>query len=81
MKQCPNCELSFDKSSLEKPQHFPDEIMKELFRRQQDSDLCLDCLLEEWAAEIGEAQLKHSPAPAASADSRPKQATPLPRIL
>lgn len=61
MKQCPNCQLPFEARKMDKGQHYPDVIMQELYRRQEKSDLCLDCLLEEWVAELGESILKQRP--------------------
>ncbi len=60
MKRCPACQLPFEERVLGYNRHYPDAVMQELFRRQEKSDLCLDCLLEEWAAELSEAQLRRA---------------------
>jgi hypothetical protein len=58
MKTCPQCKSSFAAPVSDNIAAHDDEIMQELIERQKTSDLCLDCLLEEWVAETGKAQLR-----------------------
>jgi hypothetical protein len=57
MRQCPECNALFIESNTDEYQRYHDEVVTELLRRQRTSDLCLDCIMEVWAAELGEARL------------------------
>lgn len=82
MKECPGCKTFFSESDANDNGRFHDEIMKELLRRQKTSDLCLGCLMEEWATELGEAELQHPHRTYAKPeDDRQQQTIPHPRIL
>jgi hypothetical protein len=59
MPRCPNCQVEFEKQ-ISKDRRYPDEIVQELTRRQENSNLCLDCLLDEWVAELGENVLRRT---------------------
>ena len=82
MKECPKCKVAFSESNTDDKRRFHDEIMKELLKRQKTSDLCLDCLMEDWVAKLGEAQLKQRHRETAGpVDDRQQQTVQHPQIL
>ncbi len=81
MKRCPKCRLAFEVHILGDNRRCPDEIMRELLRLQETSDLCLDCLLEDWVAKIGAAKLKQRYSVPATAHGKHSQPYYRPGIL
>lgn len=57
MRNCPNCRIPFNENEMNDKRRYSDEVMQELYRLKKTSELCLDCIMEKWAAEIGKARL------------------------